>query len=283
MSTTVDDLLRRARRRLAAAPFDPPTREAALLLGRVLGWSEARVMARGDDAVEATAARRFEELLERRLRGEPVAYLLGEREFYGRTFRVDRRVLIPRPESEHLVESALELHRAGALGPAPRLLDLGTGSGCLAITLALEIPAARVLATDLSPAALSLAAGNARRLGADGVRFAAADLWRGVRPERFDLVVSNPPYVGRDEAADLSPEVTRFEPHLALFAGPRGEDVLERLLTGAASLRPGVPLLLEIGRGQLPALRRRAAASGLQIPAVTDDYAGIPRIVHLRR
>lgn len=286
MATTVDDLLSDARRRLAAAPFSPPPREAALLLGRVLGWSEAMVMARGEEAVPPAATRRFRELLERRLGGEPVAYLLGEREFYGRVFHVDRRVLIPRPESEHLVEAALELHAGGALPGAPRILDLGTGSGCLAVSLALEIPGARVLATDLSPAALALATANARRLGAGGVRFAAHDLWRGLDPRRFDLVVSNPPYVGRDEAPGLSPEVTSFEPHLALFAGPRGEDVLRRLLAGAAELRQGVPLLLEIGRGQLPALRRLAAASGLHgltLQAVIDDYAGIPRVVHLRR
>lgn len=283
MSDTVDDLLRDARRRLAEAPFSPPPREAALLLGRVLGWNEARVMARGDAAVAPAAARRFRALLERRLGGEPVAYLLQEREFYGRPFRVDRRVLIPRPESEHLVDAALALHRSGALPAAPRVLDLGTGSGCLAVTLALEIAGARVLATDLSPAALAVASDNARRLGAGDLRCAACDLWRGVAPGRFDLVVSNPPYVGREEAPELSTEVTAFEPHLALFAGRRGEDVLERLLSGAAALRPGVPMLLEIGRGQVAAVGRLAAASGLQTIEVIDDYAGIPRIVHLRR
>jgi len=277
---SVDDLLADARARLAAAPFSPSTREAALLLGRVLGWSEAQVLARGERGVPAAAARTFEGLLRRRLGAEPVAYLLGEREFYGRPFHVDRRVLIPRPESEHLVEAALQV----ALPAAPRILDVGTGSGCLAVTLALEIVGARVLATDLSPAALAVAAVNVRRHAAgDHVALAACDLWTGLRRDVFDLVVSNPPYVCRDDAAELSPEVVEHEPELALFADDRGEAALAALVSGAAGLAPGARLMLEIGRGQLTAVRRRAAASGLQVERTVQDYAGIPRVVCLRR
>jgi len=277
---SVDDLLADARARLAAAPFAPSTREAALLLGRVLGWSEAQVLARGERGVAAPAARTFEGLLRRRLGAEPVAYLLGEREFYGRPFHVDRRVLIPRPESEHLVEAAL----AVALPVAPRILDVGTGSGCLAVTLALEIAGARVLATDLSPAALAVAAVNVRRHAAgDRVALAACDLWAGLRRDLFDLVVSNPPYVCRGDAAELSPEVVEHEPELALFADDRGEAALAALVAGAADLAPGARLMLEIGRGQLTAVRRRAAASGLQVETTVQDYAGIPRVVCLRR
>jgi release factor glutamine methyltransferase len=273
------DLLARARERLSAAPFAPPRREALLLLGHVLGLTEAQVLARPERAVPAAAAARFEGLLERRLGGEPVAYLTGVKEFYGRPFAVDSRVLIPRPETEHVIEAAL----AAPLPPRPRILDLGTGSGCLAVTLALELPGARVVATDASPAALAVAAANARRLGAAGVRCAAADRYSGLDLAAFDLVVANPPYIDPADAASLSPEITGFEPHAALFAPGRGEAMLADLIAGAAALRPGTSLVVEIGRGQLLALRRHAAPAGLHVAAVIDDYAGIPRAIRLER
>ncbi len=213
MPSTVGQLLAAARRLLAATPFGAPPREASLLLGRVLGLSEAQLLARDREPMAADAAARFEALLARRLAGEPVAYLTGEKEFWGRPFRVDRRVLIPRPETEHVVEAAL----AERLPERPRLLDVGTGSGCLAVTLALELPGARVAATDLSPAALALAAANARALGAGArVSFLAADLAAGLDLGAFDLVVSNPPYIDPAELPELSPEVCAFEPRLAL-------------------------------------------------------------------
>lgn len=279
---TLDDLLAEARRRLTAAPFAPPAREAQLLLGRVLGWSEAEVIARGDRPVPAAAEQRFRALLERRLRGEPVAYLVGEREFYGRVFRVDNRVLVPRPETEHVVEAALAL----PLSEHPRILDVGTGSGCLAVTLGLEIPGARVVATDCSLAALAVASGNARRLRSP-VRFAAADLASGLDPSVFDLVVSNPPYIGRRDAASLSPEVRDFEPEMALFADAGGEAVLGRLLDLGRSLHSDAHLVLEIGYGQRDRVLERALercdATPWSLVEVRDDYAGIPRVVVLRR
>ncbi len=158
---TFDLLVAAARARLKTAPFEPSPREALLLVGRVLGLSEAQVLARGGEAVPEAAAREIEALLVRRLAGEPVAYLFGEREFFGRSFAVDPRVLIPRPETEHLVEIALAL----PLPARPRILDLGTGSGAIAVTLALELPAARVVATDRSPAALAVAAGTRAATG----------------------------------------------------------------------------------------------------------------------
>jgi release factor glutamine methyltransferase len=275
----VGDLLREGRRRLAATEFAAP-REAALLLGRLLRLSEAQVLARDDLAVPAAAAASFERLLARRLGGEPVAYLLGEKEFYGRPFAVDPRVLIPRPETEHLVEAVLGLE----LPPAPRLLDVGTGSGCLAVTLALELGGARAAAADLSLGALAVAAANARRHGvADRVTAVAVDLTAAFDLSGFDLVVANPPYVDPAEMRSLPPEVCNFEPHLALFSPGRGDSTLERLCHQCAALRPGVPLVVEIGAGQLAAARRHAAAAGLAIAAVRRDYAGVPRVLVLRR
>lgn len=278
--TTIGQLLAEARPRLAATSFGASTREALLLLGHVLGLSEAQVLAREDGEVGAPAERRFRELLERRLTGEPVAYLTGEREFYGRSFHVDSRVLIPRPETEHVVEAAL----AEMLPAAPRVLDVGTGSGCLAVTLALELPGARVVATDLSAGALAVAAKNARRLGAaDRVSLVRADLTDGLDLSRFDLAVSNPPYVDRSEIPEISPEVCRFEPHLALFPPGAGDAILARLFTRCAGLRSGIALAVEIGRGQLDSARRHAEAAGLNLASVREDYSGIPRVLVLRR
>lgn len=321
MIPTIDQLLADARKRLGGAPFAPPRREAALLLGHVLGLSEAQVLARGEEAVPAEAAARFEALLARRLAGEPVAYLTGEREFWGRPFLVDSRVLIPRPETEHLVEAALAL--VPALPPRPRLLDVGTGSGCLAVTLALEVAGARVVATDVSPAALAVARSNARRhrvagrgaqamktAGSDGaaraahcaaeteagdsdrghavdatgcVAFAAADLASALRLSAFDLAVSNPPYVGHDEAPRLSPEVRDFEPEAALFTASQGLAVIARLLAEAETLRPGGFLAFEIGDGQLAAVEALLAGRPFDLREVRRDLAGKERVVVLRR
>ncbi len=277
---TVGQLLAAARPRLAVTPFGAPPREALLLLGHVLGLSEAQILARPEREVSSEDAARFQALLERRLTGEPVAYLTGVREFFGRPFHVDKRVLIPRPETEHIVEAALGLD----LPAAPRILDVGTGSGCLAVTLALEIPGSRVVAVDLSPGALAVAAGNARRLGAAAcISFLGLDLTGGLDLSRFDLVVSNPPYVDHGEAAQMSPEVCNFEPWLALFAPGAGDSVLARLFGECIALRSGVMLLVEIGYRQLEIARLHAEASGLQIAGVWDDYSGFPRVLSLRR
>ena len=297
--TTVRELLAEAKRRLAAAPFEPPPREAHHLLGHVLGLSEAQVLARDDESVPPEAEAAFRELLERRLAGEPVAYLVGEREFYGRSFRVDSRVLIPRPETEHLVEAALD--PALDLPPGARVLDVGTGSGAIALTLALERPGWRVVAADLSPAALAVARDNARRLGlldassGDGsgrLHLVGSDLASALRVHDFDLVVSNPPYIAREEAAALSPEVREFEPHGALFGGLPGEGaagaspgtgLASRLLEGLEELPPRAPVILEIGHGQLEAVLALARRHGRRPARTIPDYAGVPRVVVLTR
>jgi release factor glutamine methyltransferase len=277
---TIDQLLAEARPRLAATSFGAPAREASLLLGRVLGLSEAQVLAHGEREVPEEEEERFRHLLERRLTGEPTAYLFGERELYGRTFQVDPRVLIPRPETEHLIEAVLET----PLPERPWILDVGTGSGILPVTLALEIPGARIVATDISPGALAVTSWNARRLGVRRRVFpVGADLARGLDLGRFDLVVSNPPYIDWSDAPTLSPEVYNFEPHVALFAPGSGDSLYARLFLETGELRAGIRLLVEIGYGQLDAVRRHAQASGLHVVDVRLDYAGIPRVVILER
>lgn len=276
---TVRGLLAEARRVLAASPLSIPQREAALLLGHVLGWSEAQVLARDDRPVADGDAARALALAARRAAGEPSAYLLGLREFYGRPFHVDDRVLIPRPETEHVIEEALAL----ALPPHPRILDVGTGSGCIAITLALEIPGASVVGIDLSPGALAVARGNGQRLGAARVTWAGSDLTSALALAPFDLVVSNPPYIDPGAAATLSPEVCNFEPHLALFSPGTGGSTLERLFAESAGLGPGTPLIVEIGHDQSELALSLARAHGLEPVRVRADYAGIPRTLIFQR
>ncbi len=280
-AATIGKLLRDARRRLAAAPFTPARREAALLLARVLERGEASVLAHAEEAVPAAAAARFRSLLERRLAGEPVAYLFGEREFYGRPFAVDLRVLIPRPETEHLIEAVLALD----LPPRPHVADAGTGSGAIAVTLALEIPEVRLVATDVSLDALAVAHANVRRHGAgQRVTLVGADLLRAIDLARIDVVAANPPYVDPADASGLSPEVTAFEPHLALFAPDRGRALILRLLDETAALRPGAHLVMEIGHDQGEWL---AAAVDerpeWELVEIVQDYGGVHRTAVLRR
>ena len=279
MTAIIGEVLAEARRRLSAAPFRPDTREATLLLGHVLGWEEAQVIARQDRSLDPARARQFESVVNRRLTGEPVAYIVGVKEFFGRQFRVDRRVLIPRPETEHLVEVALEL----PLPRQPSILDLGTGSGCLAATLALELPASRVVATDISVGALAMARQN---LGLHGLthrlQLLAGDLARSLDLAGFDLVVSNPPYIGRAETPSLSPEILDFEPDTALFAGAEGTAVFQRLFEELSDLRPETWLVTEIGAGQQDLIRRLIAGSPFRLVEIRPDYAGHPRIALLR-
>ncbi len=277
------ELVELARSSLARADFGPAQREAYLLLGHVLGLTEAQVLARWDQQIPEKPEQRFRHMLERRLRGEPVAYILGRREFYGRSFRVDSSVLIPRPETEHVVEAALSL----PLPPQPRVLDLGTGSGCLAVTLALEIDRASVVAVDISPAALSVARANAFDLigdrAFDRIQFVAGDLAGSLSLEGFDLVVSNPPYIGLDEEAFLSPEIREFEPRAALFS-PDGDDaIIRRLLAELEGLTSGSHLVVEIGHRQSRRVTDSLARSGFELTSMTEDYQGIPRVATARR
>jgi release factor glutamine methyltransferase len=285
------DLLADARRRLAGVSFEAPPREATLLLAHLLGASEALLLAHPESPVGEDAARRFEALLERRLQGEPIAYLVGEKEFYGRSFLVDRRVLVPRPETEHLVEAAIArargpavTRRAGTPGGgqsrrgAPRILDLGTGSGCVAITLALELPEAQVTATDRSIAALAVAGANRARHGAP-VRLVAARMLDGIAAEAADLVVANLPYLDSARTERVAMEVLRWEPAGALFGGVEGLDRFRDLFAAAPRLRPGATILLEIGADQAEAVTALAAQYHLRWLETLRDYAGHDRVL----
>lgn len=247
-----------------------PRAEARRLLAAVLGVPVERLVAHPEQRVDDGAAARFAATADRRARGEPAAYLLGEKEFFGHRFAVSPAVLVPRPETELLVELALPRLRAR---PASRVLDLGTGSGCIAITLALQYPAATVVAVDRSAAALEVAGSNARRLGAR-VEFIAGDWYEDVRG-RFDLVVANPPYVA---AADPHLHELRFEPMHALVAGADGLDDLRRIVAGApAQLNSGGALLVEHGHDQAAGVRELFARAGFDGIETHRDLAGIER------
>ena len=214
------------------------------------------------------------ETVRRRGAREPLQHVLGTAEFHGRTFTCDRRALVPRPETEQLVEIALELVRSI---PSPAILDVGTGSGVIAVTLACELPAAEVIATDISPDALALAAENATRHGvAERISFAKADLWPQ-DAQAFDLVVANLPYIPSGELPGLSPEV-RHDPASALDGGPDGLDAIRALVRDTpARLRPGGALLMEIGLGQADAVAALLEVSKFRDISVRPDYQGIPR------
>jgi len=260
-----------------------PRLDAELLLSHALGCDRVRLymdMPRPLDAAELAAVRA---LVVRRRAREPVAYILGQREFYQRRFEVTRDVLVPRPETEVLVDRALEV-----LGKdATRALDLCTGSGVIGITLACERPALTVDATDLSEAALAVAQRNASALGVQGrMRFLHGDLFAAVpEGERYDLVVANPPYVATAELPELAPEVAQHEPRGALVAGADGLDVLRRLCAQAsAHTRPSGHVLFELGAGQAQRVCAWLQADASLTDVVAHrDLAGIERVVQARR
>jgi release factor glutamine methyltransferase len=298
---SVRDALASATDALAAAGVETPRLDAEVLLDEATGWDRARFAAEPDAAVPADAGRRFAAMVRRRLRREPVAYILGRRGFRSIELAVDRRVLIPRPETELLVELALELEPS-------RVLDVGTGSGAIALAIASELPECEVVATDTSAAALEVARANASHLGLAGrVAFVEAMLPAhsgapGAPPEprRFDLAVANLPYVAEPEWEGLEPEVTEWEPREALLAGPDGLDAIRTLLTrcpppgvrtfprigrksaNAVGVEAGA-LALEVGVTQAPAVGELLAAAGFDTIETRADLAGIPRVVWGRR
>lgn len=251
--------------------------DAGVIARGLLDWTLADWLSRRDSDADAPFTTQFDALITRRATREPVAYLLGRREFYGRPFAVQAGVLIPRPETELLVDVALEW--AEAIGAAT-IADVGTGSGCIAITLALEEPGLSIIATDRSSDALAIAKSNAGVLGAaDAIEWREADLLSGIAGP-LDLIVSNPPYVPERDRASLSADVRDFEPPQALFAGVDGLDVIRRLIPQAISrLRPGGALIMEVGEGQWPAVTTMLEQAGAASVDWHVDLQGIPRIV----
>ncbi|MGY6555354.1 MAG: peptide chain release factor N(5)-glutamine methyltransferase [Wenzhouxiangella sp.] len=247
--------------------------EAELLLGAVLDVERAWLYAHGNEPLSIELQQQLASLAARRQAGEPMAYLLGRREFYGRDFTVNSAVLIPRPETELLVETALE-----KLGERATVLDLGTGSGCIALSLAAERPAWKVTASDLSEAALAVARANASRLRLDQVELLHGDLFGPVSGRRFDAILSNPPYVAVGDP-HLSRGDLRFEPAMALSADQDGLFLIERLIRDAgAHLHAGGWLLIEHGYDQGPSVRERLARAGFEQIETRCDLGQIERL-----
>ena len=256
--------------------------EAELLLRHALGCSRQSLLARLQEPVPAEATGHFFQLVERRRGRVPVQYIIGTQEFYGLSFRVTPAVLIPRPETEGVVDqTALELENSRA----PRIADIGCGSGCIAIALAQTLEGAELVAIDRSKAALAIARENALRHGvAARVEFVESNLLEPVADADLDAVVSNPPYIPDEELAGLEPEVTEHEPRDALSGGADGLDVIRRLVPQAhRALRPGGVLVMEIGHGQSQAVETLVREAAMKQERVVADLAGIPRVVIARK
>jgi release factor glutamine methyltransferase len=284
MMHSVQERIAEARRTLVAAGISTQAAgfDAEVLARHALGWDRATLLTRGREPGPDHFEASFSALLNRRIAREPVALIVGRREFWGLDFEVTSDVLIPRPESEFIVEEALELVRQGL--EVKTLVDVGTGSGCVAIALATELPDASITATDVSSAALTVARRNAVRHRVSGrMRFVRADLLAGLTM-RADLIVSNPPYVPNAAAARLQPESTRFEPSEAFYGGADGLGLIRRLLAEAKDrLTPGGRLVLEFGDGQEDDVRAATAAAGWRILNLRHDLQGLARVVALGR
>jgi release factor glutamine methyltransferase len=277
------------------------TLAAELLLLHALGHNRTWLYAHPEEILTESEGKHFFDLIARRSAGEPTQHLTGKQEFWGLEFEVTPEVLIPRPETEHLIEVALDRLalrelRAGrpqkSDGSGLQIADIGTGSGCIAIALAKELPAANFLATDISAAALAVAKRNAlRHEVANRVNFCEANLFAAHSPLAtrhsqlsFDLIVSNPPYIGRSEALSLPTEVRDHEPRAALFGGEEGYELYGDLITQSAHhLKTGGILVLELGHNSLPAVQPLLDASSWTNVGVTNDLAGIPRVIAAER
>ncbi|MGH6901749.1 MAG: peptide chain release factor N(5)-glutamine methyltransferase, partial [Geminicoccaceae bacterium] len=267
--------------RLAAAGIEDARAEAWLLLATATGRERAELMAGTAARLDAAQAARLEELVRRRAAREPIAYILGEKEFWSLTFEIDPAVLIPRPESETVVAAVLD--EIKGQGPASRLLDLGTGSGCLLLALLSELPNATGLGVDASAGAVALAGRNAARLDLAAHAGFAQGRWGEGLEERFDVIVSNPPYVAEPEWSRLQPEIREFEPRAALVAGADGLAAYRALAPDCARLlAPDGLCALEIGHGQSNAVTEILGRHGLKVTGRHRDLAGIERCVIIR-
>lgn len=278
------DALTAAVKRLTAAQVPSPRMNAELLLMFTLGCDRAYLHAHPERALSNDEEIRYEDSLAERARGVPAQYITGHQEFWGMDFVVSPAVLIPRPETEHVIERVLQLIEMDRMGRARllRLIDAGTGSGCIALALAKELPEAEVHATDISLAALEIARANAARNQLEGrVQFHETDLLHGLESQEFDFVISNPPYVGKSEEDQVQLEVRKFEPRQAVFAGATGLEVIARLIPQAHErLKPGGWLVMEISGTIAEAVRHLLARwSDVQ---TTNDLQGIPRVISAR-
>jgi len=283
---TLLDFVQRTTAFLAAKGVDSARLDAELLLADVLAMTRTQIYTNFEQPLAPPEVDKYRELVRRRAAREPVAYITGKREFWSLDFVVDRRVLVPRPETELVVELVLDAVRArGGNGNAPLVADIGTGSGAIAVSIAKELPEARVIATDRSEAALEIAPGNAARHGVESrVEFRVGD---GCAPLQgsgpFDVIASNPPYVRKGEMTTLAPEVKDWEPKWALESGPDGMDVTAPLVEDAFELlAPGGSLIVEVGTQAL-LVRECFARRGYEAVTVKRDLAGLERVVTGRR
>ena len=273
----IAERLAQAAGRLQESGSSSPRLDAEVIVGHVLGLQRHTLVAERDREIEAGQEERIEALVSRRTRGEPVAYLTGTREFYAMDLSVSPDVLIPRPETELLVDLAIYYAPRGG-----SVLDVGTGSGAIALALARNRPDLEVTATDISDAALRVARANAAEIpGGKRIRFLGGDLYGPVGEERFDLIVSNPPYIAPEEMPRLQRELS-FEPRGALVADDDGFAVIARLIEGAPGrLAPGGHLLLEMGSAHRERVMGAGASHGFQV-SVMNDYGGLPRVALIR-
>lgn len=279
---TIRALMEWTERHFQQKGIESPRLEAQLLLAHALDCRKTELYTRWDEVIGEDKRSKFRDLIRRRLEGCPVQYLLGYREFFLLQLEVTPAVLIPRPESELLVTEALNHLK---LREAPRVLDVGTGSGCIALAVAHRHKSARITGSDISAEAIEVARRNAAKHKlAERVQFVLSDLFASMDSEQFDVIVSNPPYVSAPEYAELGPQVRDFEPRLALDGGPDGYAIYDRLIPAAAErLASGGVLLLEIGFRQEDGVRQRFVAAGLQTgPAIRDDQR-LPRVMIGRR
>jgi release factor glutamine methyltransferase len=278
--TTLREAVAAARAAFQAAGLDTPDLDARVLAGDAAGLPPGEVFLRGDAPLSPAAEARLAAALARRLAREPVARILGRREFWGLSFELGPATLVPRPETETLVEATLVRLRARGLA-APRIADLGTGTGAILLALLAELPQARGVGVELSAEAAAVALANAARLGLAGRTLLAVGHWGAALPgEAFDAIVSNPPYVATGELAGLDPEVAAHDPRAALDGGPDGLAAYRALLPGAArALAPGGLLALEIGETQADDVAGLVRAAGFEDVALAPDLAGRPRVV----
>lgn len=269
--------------RLESSDVGSPRMNAEVLLMFVLGANRAYLYSHPERELTVEEESRYDEVLAQRATGMPSQYITGHQEFWGLDFIVSPAVLIPRPETEHLVETVLELAREV---PHPKLVDVGTGSGCIALAFAHELKGAEVYAVDLSPEALEIARANAVRLQLDrSVQFLRSNVLEAlVNASDFDFVVSNPPYVGYDEADKVQKSVRDFEPRMAVFAGEQGLDVMGPLVQQAhAVLKPGGRLAVEIGYSMRDAVLNLLSPTMWEDIRVVSDLQGIPRVIAARK